>query len=107
MMVSSKPYYNSFDRLQDLYDKQFFKKALSNADEVLAKHKDHAGKNKQSIFKIKHDHFFIETFAMKALILNGLKRKAEAFAMIQTTLFKNMSNFTCWHVYGLLNKSHK
>ena len=31
---------------------------MINADEVLAKHKDHAGKNKQSIFKIKHDHFY-------------------------------------------------
>jgi len=76
--------------MMDLYDKQFFKKAMINADEVLAKHKDHA-----------------ETLAMKALILNGLKKKTEAYAMIQKALFSNMSNFSCWHVYGLLNKSHK
>ena len=44
---------------------------------------------------------------MKALILNGMKKKAEAYAMIQKALFSNMSNFSCWHVYGLLNKSHK
>jgi|TARA_B110000305_G_C19163024_1_gene503514 hypothetical protein len=81
---------------------------MVNADAVLAKHKDHAGKKIQSIFKIKRDHFlFIETTAMKALILNGMKKKAEAYAMIQKALFSNMSNFSCWHVYGLLNKSHK
>jgi len=50
---------------------------------------------------------FIETLAMKALILNGMKKKPEAYAMIQKALFSNMKNFSCWHVYGLLNKSHK
>lgn len=45
--------------------------------------------------------------AFKALILNNLKRGVEAFALIKTVLFKNLGNFTCWHVYGMLNRSNK
>ena len=51
MMVSILGPLTNFNELQDLYDKQLFKKAMSNADEVLAKHNDHPGKYKQSIFK--------------------------------------------------------
>lgn len=36
-----------------------------------------------------------------------MKRKAEAYKLIETALFKNMGNFTCWHVYGILNRANK
>ena len=44
---------------------------------------------------------------MQALTLNAMKRRAEAFELIKKALFKNLNNFTCWHVYGILHKSHK
>ncbi len=44
---------------------------------------------------------------MKALILNAMKRKKEAFELGKMVLFKNLANFTCWHVYGILHRSNK
>ena len=44
---------------------------------------------------------------MKALILSAMKKKKEAFDFIQKALFKNMANFTCWHVYGILHRGNK
>jgi len=49
----------------------------------------------------------LESLAMKALILNALKNKKEAFALCKQVLFKNLANFTCWHVYGILHRSNK
>ena len=49
----------------------------------------------------------IETWAMKALNLNAQKKRNEAFEMIKKALFKNLKNFTCWHVYGILHRSNK
>jgi peptide alpha-N-acetyltransferase len=49
----------------------------------------------------------IETLAMKALNMNALKKKKEAFDLIKMALFKNLANFTCWHVYGILNRANK
>lgn len=50
---------------------------------------------------------FLETLAMKALNMNALKRKKEAFDFIKLALFKNLGNFTCWHVFGILHRSNK
>ena len=44
---------------------------------------------------------------MRALNLNAMKRRAEAFEYIKQALFKNLGNFTCWHVYGILHRSNK
>lgn len=44
---------------------------------------------------------------MKALNMNSLKKKTEAFELIKKALFKNLANFTCWHVYGILHRSNK
>lgn len=44
---------------------------------------------------------------MKALILSGLGRNDEAKEQIKKTLFKNLSNFTCWHVFGIINRKAK
>ena len=39
--------------------------------------------------------------------MTKLKRTKEAFETIKKILFKNLTNFTCWHVYGLINRQHK
>ena len=44
---------------------------------------------------------------MKALTMSALKKKVEAFDLIKKALFKNLKNFTCWHVYGLLHRQNK
>ena len=36
-----------------------------------------------------------------------MKRKTEAYELVKKALFKNMANFTCWHVYGILNRANK
>jgi tetratricopeptide (TPR) repeat protein len=80
----------TFNTMLGLYDDKEYKKALEKAEMVLAKYPDH-----------------VETSAFKALILDQLKRKTEAYDLIKQALFKNMSNFTCWHVYGMLNRANK
>jgi len=49
----------------------------------------------------------LETMSMKALILNAMKHKTEATELIKQALFKNLNNFMCWHIYGLLHRSNK
>jgi Tfp pilus assembly protein PilF len=44
---------------------------------------------------------------MKALLLSAINKKDEANKLIKATLFKNMTNFTCWHVMGLLHRKDK
>ena len=44
---------------------------------------------------------------MRALNLNAMKKRVEAFEYIKKALFKNLGNFTCWHVYGILHRSNK
>jgi len=39
--------------------------------------------------------------------LTKLKRSKEAIEGIKKLLFKNMTNFTCWHVYGLIMRQQK
>ena len=44
---------------------------------------------------------------MHALLLSGIGRTEEAIGSIKKTLFKNFTNFTCWHVFGIVNKKAK
>ena len=44
---------------------------------------------------------------MKALILSGMNRNNDAMTQIKATLFKNLTNFTCWHVMGIINRKAK
>ena len=44
---------------------------------------------------------------MKALNLNAQKKRVEALDFIKKALFKNLANFTCWHVYGIIHRSNK
>ena len=79
-----------FSKMLELYDAKEFPKALKLADQIQEKYPTHA-----------------ETLSFKSLILNSLKRKAEATKLIEAALFKNMGNFTVWHVYGILNRANK
>ena len=54
-----------------------------------------------------HHFILAETLAMKALNMNAMKKKTEALEFIKKALFKNLANFTCWHVYGLIHRSNK
>jgi hypothetical protein len=51
--------------------------------------------------------WLLETEAFKYLIYTKLKRNKEALEGIKKVLFKNLANFTCWHVYGLIMRTHK
>ena len=44
---------------------------------------------------------------MKGLILSAQGHNTEALAVVKKVLFKNLSNFTCWHVYGIINRKDK
>ncbi len=81
---------NLFNQMLQLYDNKQFKQSFKNSELVLEKHPDHP-----------------ETQAMNALNLNAMKKKAEAFEQIKKALFKNLGNFTCWHVYGILHRGNK
>jgi hypothetical protein len=49
----------------------------------------------------------VETLAMEALATNAMKKKTEALKMIKEAIAKNFTNFTCWHVLGIINRSNK
>lgn len=44
---------------------------------------------------------------MKALILSNLNKSQLALDLVKKTVFKNMKNFTCWHVQGMIMKRCK
>lgn len=44
---------------------------------------------------------------MRALLWSGMGRQEEALAHIKKILMKNLANFTCWHVNGLLLRKEK
>ena len=74
---------------------------MKNAKAILLKHPDHPGKIFLCLYRL------LETLAMEALNMNAMKKKAEAFELIKKALFKNLKNFTCWHVYGILYRANK
>ena len=74
---------------------------MKNVKNILDKHPDHPG-----ISNFPYN-YSLETLAMQALTMNALKRKTEAFDLIKKALFKNLANFTCWHVFGILHRSNK
>ena len=49
----------------------------------------------------------LECNSFKALLLNALGKEKEAMAMMKVTIFKNMTNATCWHIYGLIHRKAK
>lgn len=80
---------NLFKSVVRFYETKQLKKALKTAEQVLKKFPEHG-----------------ETLAMKGLIVNQLDRKAEAHELVRRGLMKDMKSHICWHVYGLLYRSH-
>ena len=50
---------------------------------------------------------FIETLAMKGLILNSMGKKEEALESIRSGIKNNMVSHIVWHVYGLYQRSER
>ena len=50
---------------------------------------------------------FLETLAMKGLILNSLGKKDEALENIRNGIKNNMASHVVWHVYGLWQRSER
>jgi peptide alpha-N-acetyltransferase len=74
----------------NFYDEKMYDKGMKNCEEILEKYPQHP-----------------ESLAMKALFLAGQKRNKDAFDLIKVILMKHMTNFSVWHVYGMLNKNQK
>jgi tetratricopeptide (TPR) repeat protein len=66
--------------MMENYDNHKYPPAMKNCEAVLAAHPEHA-----------------ETLAFRALVLNALKRKEEAYEAAKAAVAKNMKNVTCWH----------
>jgi peptide alpha-N-acetyltransferase len=50
---------------------------------------------------------FLETTAMKGLLLNCLGNKEEAQELIRLGLRYNLKSHVCWHVYGLFHRADR
>lgn len=79
-----------FRHLVQNYESKAYKKGLKAAEQILRKHPNHGN-----------------TQAMKALILNTVGRKDEAFELCKLALKNAMKSHIAWHVYGLLWRSVK
>ena len=49
----------------------------------------------------------IETRAFKALTMSGMGKMKEAVKEIKAVLMKNMMNYTCWHIMGIIHRKEK
>lgn len=49
----------------------------------------------------------IESLAVKGILLNGLKRKEEAYALVKQGVRNNLKSHISWHIYGLLYREDK
>lgn len=106
---------NVYQEMTDKYDSGKYDKALELNEKLLEKYPEHPGKSLLKViymcwvFSNYLTRYFdsLETIAMKALIIFSLKRKTEAFEIINAVLKKNFMNFQCWYVFGLLNKHMK
>lgn len=80
-----------FRSVVKLYESKQYKKAIKAANLVLKSNAEHG-----------------ETLAMKGLVINCMndERKLEAFELVRRGLRHNMMSHVCWHVLGLLHRSH-
>jgi len=51
--------------------------------------------------------FYLETGAFRALSLSGLGKMKEAVKEIKAVLMKNMMNYTCWHIMGIIHRKER
>lgn len=81
-----------FKRILKCYEQKLYKNGLKFAKQILGNPQfaDHA-----------------ETLAMKGLILNALGRREEAYEYVRRGLKNDLKSHTCWHVYGLLQRSER
>lgn len=49
----------------------------------------------------------VETRAFRALSMSGLGKMKEAVKEIKAVLMKNMMNYTCWHIMGIIHRKEK
>ena len=49
----------------------------------------------------------LETRAFRALSMSGLGKMKEAVKEIKAVLMKNMMNYTCWHIMGIIHRKEK
>jgi len=81
----------AFRQLPKLQESKQYKKALKVADGILKNTPDHG-----------------ETISFKALTLNSLKKKAEAYELAKLGLMKTkMKSHVAWHAYGLIYRSDR
>ena len=52
-------------------------------------------------------HCCVETRAFRALSMSGLGKMKEAVKEIKAVLMKNMMNYTCWHIMGIIHRKEK
>ena len=45
--------------------------------------------------------------AFRALSMSGLGKMKEAVKEIKAVLMKNMMNYTCWHIMGIIHRKEK
>ena len=76
--------------IQKFHENREFSKAIKKADDILGNYPDHS-----------------ETMSIKALCLNSLKKKDEAYALIKLAISKNITNFSVWHSYGLISQNDR
>ncbi|TPX11528.1 uncharacterized protein E0L32_007739 [Thyridium curvatum] len=81
---------NLFRQVIRNYEDKQYKRGLKAAEQILKKTPRHG-----------------DTMAMKALILNAQGKTDEAFALGKEALTVDMRSHICWHVYGLLYRTHK
>ncbi|KAL2262079.1 hypothetical protein VTK26DRAFT_2541 [Humicola hyalothermophila] len=72
------------------YEDKQYKRGLKAAEQILKRNPKHG-----------------DTISMKALILNAQGKTEEAFALAKEALKIDMKSYICWHVYGILYRTHK
>lgn len=77
-----------FKQVLRFYETKQYKKALKSADTILKKNPNHG-----------------ETLAMKGLTYSNMKRRDEAYELVNKGLRFNLKSHVCWHVLGLLYRS--
>lgn len=73
-----------------MYDEKLYKKSITIADRLIENYPNHA-----------------ETRAFRALNMSCLGQMKEAVKEIKAILMKNMMNFTCWHIMGIIHRKEK
>lgn len=60
-----------------------------------------------SKWRVNFDISSTETRAFRALSMSGLGKMKDAVKEIKFVLMKNMMNYTCWHIMGIIHRKEK